>query len=170
MLRWLATRAKSSSPLNSHTCSSHHSSRVMERRTNWQRALDDFLRTHQNRSFEYGRWDCCLFVCDAIAEMTGIDLAAPYRGKYSTRAGAFRAIREQLGTASIHAVAENAAAVHSLPEIQVSHARRGDMVLIGRGRDHSLGLVALSGADVIVTSKRGLWRLPLSRAVRAWHV
>ena len=142
----------------------------MRRRSDWQRVLDEFLRANQGRPFEYGKWDCCLFVCDAIAEMTGIDLAAPYRGQYSTRVGAMRAMRKQLGTASIQAVAANAAATHHMPEAPVPLAHRGDMVLVGRGRDYSLGLVALNGRDAIVASKRGLWRLPLSRAVRAWRV
>ena len=125
---------------------------------------------NQNRPFEYGKWDCCLFVTDAITEMTGIDLATSYRGEYSTRKGALRAIREQLGTASIQAVAADSAAKHHMPEIPVPHAHRGDMVLIARGRDYSLGLVALNGRDVVVASKGGLWRLPLSLAVRAWRV
>ena len=142
----------------------------MQRRSDWQQIFDEFLRTNQNRPFAYGKWDCCLFVCDAIIEITGIDLAAPYRGKYSNLKGALHAISEKLGTASIQAVAENAAAAHHMLEVPVSHAHRGDMVLVGRGRDHSLGLIALNGRDVIVTSKRGLWRLPLSCAVRAWRV
>ena len=142
----------------------------MQRRSDWQGALDEFVRANQDRRFEYGKWDCCLFVCDAIIEMTGVDLAVSLRGKYSTRAGALRAISEQLGTASILAVAENAAAAHHMPEVPVLQAHRGDMVVVARGRDHSLGLVALNGRGVIVTSKRGLWRLPLSRAVRAWQV
>jgi hypothetical protein len=142
----------------------------MQRRSDWQRVLDEFLRANQNRPFEYGKWDCCLFVCDAIAAMTGVDLATAYRGKYSTRTGALHSIGERLGTASILAVAENAAAAHHMPEVPVLHAHRGDMVLVARGRDYSLGLVALNGRDVIVTSKRGLWRLPLSHAVRAWQV
>ena len=142
----------------------------MRRRSDWQLALDEFLRANQDRSFEYGTWDCCLFVCDAIVAMTGVDLAASYRGKYSTRKGALHAISEQLGTASIQAVAATAAAAHDMPELPVPYAHRGDMVLVGRGRDYSLGLVALNGRDVIATSKRGLWRLPLSRAVRAWQV
>ena len=142
----------------------------MQRRSDWQRVLDEFLREHQNRPFEYGKWDCCLFVCDAIIAMTGVDLADSYRGAYSTRAGALQAIGEQLGTASIQAVAAHAAAAHHMPEVPVHQAHRGDMVLIARGREYSLGLVALNGRDVIVASKRGLWRLPLSCAVRAWQV
>ena len=142
----------------------------MQRRSDWQGALDAFLRAHEERRFEYGTWDCCIFVCDAIVAMTGVDPAASYRGKYSTRAGALHAISEQLGTASIQAVAANAAAAHQMPEVPVPYAHRGDLVLIARGRDYSLGLVALNGSEVIVASKRGLWRLPLSRAVRAWQV
>lgn len=142
----------------------------MQRRSDWQAALDQFLRTHQDQRFEYGKWDCCLFVCDAIVEMTGVDLAATYRNRYSTRAGAMGVIREQVGTASIQAVAVNAAAAHQMPELPVSHAHRGDMMLIERSRGYSLGLVALNGRDVIVASRQGLWRLPLSRAIRAWQV
>ena len=142
----------------------------MQRRTDWQQVFDEFLRANQDRRFEYGKWDCCLFVCDAIVAMTGFDLGATYRGKYSTRKGALRAIGEHLGTASIQAVAANAAAAHHMWEVPVSHAHRGDMVLIARGRDYSLGLVGLNGRDVIVTSRCCLWQLPLSCAVRAWKV
>jgi hypothetical protein len=142
----------------------------MLRRPDWQAALDEFLRAHQNRRFEYGKWDCCLFVCDAIIEITGVDLAATYRGKYSTRAGALRTIGEQTGAASIRAAAENAALLHGMPEVPILRARRGDMVLVKRGRDYSLGIVALNGREVILPSKRGLWRLQLSRALRAWQV
>ena len=142
----------------------------MQRRSDWQRVLDEFLRANQDRRFEYGKWDCCLFVCEAIIAMTGVDLADSYRGAYANRAGALQAIGEQLGTASIQSVAAHAAAAHHMPEVPVPHAHRGDMVLVARGRDYSLGLVALNGREVIVTSKRELWRLPLSCAVRAWRV
>ena len=82
-----------------------------------------------------------------------------------TRAGALQAISEKVGTASIKAVVANAAATHHMPEVPVSHAHRGDMVLVARGRDYSLGLIALNDRDVMVAFKRGLWRLPLSCAV-----
>ena len=56
------------------------------RKPDWQALLDAFLAEHQFDSFQYGRWDCCLFVCDAILAMTGVDPAAAYRGTYSSRA------------------------------------------------------------------------------------
>ena len=48
----------------------------MTRKPDWQALLDAFLAEHQFDSFQYGRWDCCLFVCDAIQAMTGVDPAA----------------------------------------------------------------------------------------------
>jgi hypothetical protein len=142
----------------------------MQRRPDWECVLDEFLRAHENHRFEYGKWDCCLFVCDAIVAMTRVDLAASFRGKYSTRAEAMNTISKQLGSTSIQTVVEYAAAKNHMPEVAVPHAHRGDMVLVAQGRDYSLGLIALNGREVVVISKRGLWRLPLSRAVRAWQV
>ena len=43
----------------------------MNRYPNWQTRLDLYLRTVNQRQFKYGEWDCCLFACDAIQEMTG---------------------------------------------------------------------------------------------------
>ena len=58
----------------------------MTRKPDWQALLDAFLAEHQFDTFQYGRWDCCLFVCDAVLVMTGVDPAAAYRGTYSSRA------------------------------------------------------------------------------------
>ena len=140
------------------------------RRTDWQCRLDSFLRQNQHRQFAYGRWDGCLFVADAIFEMIGVDVAASFRGKYSSARGALQAIREGTGTSSVRSAAEQTASLHCMPEIPASHAQRGDMVLIERGRCHSLGLVALNGREIVLVSKRGIWRLPIAFAAKAWQV
>jgi hypothetical protein len=70
----------------------------------------------------------------------------------------------------VQAVVEAVAAKHSMQDTPVFHARRGDVVLIRRGRDYSLGLVALNGRDIVLASVHGLWTIPVSSAVRAWHV
>jgi hypothetical protein len=138
----------------------------------WQGRLEAFLSTNQFRSFHYGRWDCCLFVCDAIEVMTGVDPAAVFRGTYSSRVEARRAVRAYGGT-SVQVVVEAITAQYGMPEAaSVLHARRGDAVLIkrSRGRDFSLGLVALNGREVVLATSMGLWRMPVETAIRAWHV
>lgn len=109
----------------------------------------------------YGRSDCCLFVCNAIQAMTGVDVAAEFRGKYSTLAEARR-----FGT--VREIAERITAQFSMPEVPVLRAQRGDVVLIKR-RSYSLGLVDLSGRIAALT-KDGLTRIPIESASKAWRV
>ena len=125
---------------------------------------------HRFDAFSYGRFDCCLFVCDAISVMTGVDPAAGFRGTYSSRAEARRAILAHCGSASVQAVVEAVTTRYGIEETPVLHARRGDVALIKRSRDHSLGLITLNGRDIALASSHGLWTLPVSAAVRAWHV
>jgi hypothetical protein len=133
------------------------------RKPDWQALLDAFLARHQFDTFQYGRWDCCLFVCDAVLVMTGVDPAPAYRGTYSSRAQSRR-------HGSVQANVEAVCAKHGMQEAPVPFARRGDVVLVRRRRSCSLGLVALNGREIVLTSSAGLWLLPLGSAVRAWHV
>lgn len=140
------------------------------RYANWATALDKFLYEHAYEPFRYGSWDCCLFVCDAIQVMTGDDLAAEYRGRYSSRRAAFLELRKRAGKASVQVVAERAAAAFGMRETDAGRAQRGDMVLLRFFNSYSLGLVALNGREIVIARARGLWRVPLSKAIRVWNV
>jgi hypothetical protein len=143
----------------------------LTRKHNWHGALDSFLLERRNTRFVYGSWDCCLFVCDAIQVMTGVDIAAPFRGAYSSHAEAVAAVRSYTGRPSIRAVAEAVSAEYGMRAIEALSVQRGDVVLIRRGkRDYSLGIIALNGLDVIVVGRRGLLNIPLDRAVKGWRV
>jgi hypothetical protein len=136
----------------------------------WQGALDCFLTAHRDSCFQYGIWDCCLFACDAIEVMTGVDVAAQFRDRYHTRAEALRAIREYTGKVSVRAAAERVTAAYEMPRVEILRAQRGDVVLVRRSRDYSLGIVALNGTDVITVTPHGLQRIALSNAVFGWRV
>jgi hypothetical protein len=143
---------------------------VLSRYPDWPTRLDQFLYSHSGIDFEYGRWDCCLFVADAIVAMTGADVAERFRGTYGSRKEALRAVKQYTGQASIKAVAETLFRKHGMREVPVLCAQRGDAVLVSRGKDHSLGLIALNGKEIVAVSKDSLLRWPLDRAVRAWRV
>ena len=137
----------------------------------WPSRLQAFLLEHKDEPFHYGQWDCFLFVCGAICAMTGVDPAAPFRGTYSSRVACRRAMIAYCGSASVRAVAEALFATdYGMPESATLRARRGDVALIQRSRDFSLGLIALNGRELTVAFSRGLGKAPLSAAVRAWHV
>jgi hypothetical protein len=144
---------------------------ALTRLPDWQGRLSGFLCERQHEPFRYGRWDCFLFVCSAICAITEVDPAAPFRGTYSSRAECRLRMVAYCGSASVRAVAESLfAGDYGMPETIPFRAHRGDVALIKRSRDFSLGLVALNGIEIVALSAHGLCRLPLSAAVRAWHV
>jgi len=49
-------------------------------------------------------------------------------------------------------------------------AQRGDAVQLARGSKAKLGLVAMHGFEVLLPYRDGILRVPMSEAVRAWHV
>ena len=136
----------------------------------WQSALDHFLTAHRETRFQYGVWDCCLFACDAIEVMTGVDVAVQFRGRYHSHTEAQRAIRAYSGSPSVRAVAGRVTEAYTMPQVDILRARRGDVVLIRRPRDYSLGIVALNGTDLITVTPQGLQRIGLSNAVCGWRV
>ena len=60
----------------------------------WHVRLDTFIRENLLTPFEWGKFDCCLFVADAVEAMTGTDFAAPFRGRYTTATGSARALKK----------------------------------------------------------------------------
>lgn len=121
--------------------------------------------------FSYGPWDCCSFVTAAIEAMTGTDVYGPFRGKYASRTEAYRAVKEYAGKASIRAVAERVTCDHGMPSVPALMAQRGDVALIRRGeRDFSLGIIDLTGREIVALKSQGMFRVPLSMAIQCWRV
>ena len=142
----------------------------MKRLDDWQSRLHVYLEACEAKPFRYGQFDCCLFACGAVEAMTGVDLAAPFRGSYGTRIRAWKALGEYGGfPASLEKALERAARDHGMAETPVNFANRGDLVLVPRSRDFSLGLVSLSGTEILVPAYRGYLDIPLQSAARAWR-
>ena len=142
---------------------------MLSRKPNWQTELHNFLQSRRNAEFRYGSFDCCLFACDAILAMTGVDVAAPFRDGYGSRREAYRAIKEYAGRASVEAVTARVTAENQMPEVTPRQARRGDVILLRRPKDFSLAIVGLDGT-ILAAGARGFERVPSSFAVRAWRV
>lgn len=142
------------------------------RRPTWPSLLQSYLDSCRDRLFAYGTWDCALFVADAIQSMTGTDLASSFRSHYSSRREAVSAIAKFCGNGSIQTVAANITRGNGMPEIDIGHASRGDMLLIKRaqGRDYSLGLMSLNGQKAVIAMRVGVGEIPLSTVCRVWRV
>jgi hypothetical protein len=150
----------------------------LRRREDWPRRLVEFLEAAHGRPFSWGTFDCCLFACDAVEAMTGVDPARPFRGRYRTRRGAYAALKRFTGSrhcrGGLKETAERIAGELGMPEVRPLMAQRGDVVLIESApgeRGDALGIVDMTGRHVsVVAPDSGYRRLPLAAAERAWRV
>lgn len=138
----------------------------MKRRADWEARLHDFLLVRGGACHTYGATDCCLNAADAVLAMTDVDIAADFRGRYTTAGGAARALK-RYGAGTLEATIDG-----MLPTIGPAFARRGDLV-------QTQDLVAIViGADAValgvtidaeaVTS--GWVRFPRAQWVKGWAV
>jgi len=140
----------------------------MKRRGDWQQrlgALIDEARTA--RAFEWGTFDCCLFVCEAIHAVTEIDIGDRFRGKYHDEAGAQALVGDRGLAAFIDEIAEEIGAPHIMP----TYARAGDVVLaFNQDNQPTIGVVDLSFRFARFASPRGLFAASMKHWRQAWRI
>jgi hypothetical protein len=139
---------------------------VIERYPDWETRLGDYIAVHQDTAFEWGGNDCALFAGGGVAAITGFDATAPFRGRYSTKAGAARALI-RYGAGTVEATFD----IH-LPEVPPSFARRGDVVMVAREAGDAVGICL--GADAVFVGEEdgapGLVRIARREWSKAWKV
>ena len=136
------------------------------RYNDWETRLSRYLLAARSRPFSYGKHDCCLFAAGAVFAITGVDIAEGFRGKYSSRAEAVKLIRQE--AKSLRGLLASISKEYGLAEVPVSQAQRGDIVLLRRPSDYSLGIIGLDGR-VIAASKVGYTYTKLE-PLKAYHV
>ena len=141
----------------------------MRRLDDWPSRLAACIEAARCRPFVWGEHDCCLFACDCVAAMTGVDPAARFRGGYGDAAGARQALRRYGGGGLLETVARLARG-HGCPELPPLSAGRGDLVLLpGRGAGPD-GLGVCVGARALVATPGGLRAVPARHWRRAWKI
>lgn len=132
---------------------------MTQRHRDWQSRLQACLAERRLRAFEWGRHDCCLFVCDCIEAMTGHDPAADVRG-YSTEREAARLVKKLGGMRGI-------AGSRFGEEVPVLMAQVGDVGLIEIEGRESLALCG--GTHWLAPGLDQVESLPLSAALSCWR-
>lgn len=141
----------------------------MRRRQDWAARLLEFLDDAQDRPYAWGVHDCCMFTCDAVLAMTEIDLAAPFRGRYHDRKSAYRALRLFAG-GGLRETAEKITGAYGCCAVPALKAQRGDVVLIDGGNGPTLGLVDLTGFNILSVVDVGYAAMPLGTGIIAWKI
>ncbi len=125
----------------------------------WEARLSAYIAERAEMPFQWGVNDCALFGAGAVHALTGEDFGKPWRGKYSTEAGAAKALKrrgfDDVAGPFTQALGEPVAA---------AFARRGDIVSDGA----NLGVMWAPGA--LFVGEAGLVRQPFVTLVRAWRV
>jgi Domain of unknown function (DUF6950) len=133
--------------------------------------LHDFIVERLNKPFAWGENDCASFAGDAILAITGVDIAAEFRGAYKSERGAAKVIKRITGGSTIADAAVYCAVKHGLVEYDYPlMAKRGDLVLIENGDGKTIaGIIGLHGHP-ISPGVDGLVQFPITSVRRAWSI
>jgi hypothetical protein len=94
----------------------------------WETRLDEFITSRSNKRFGWGEHDCALFSCDAIKEITSIDIAYWFRGKYRNKFTAYELLKE-FGGGGLLETFDKLCKEFDMPDIDMPFAGRGDLVM-----------------------------------------
>ena len=135
----------------------------MPRVDHWERLLAAAIDTARAKPFVWGVHDCPTFAFETCMILTGgEDVAALWRGRYTTALGGERVMR-RLGWASLE---EMGRFLLSEPRQSVLLAKRGDIVLADTG----LGFGVCIGAEAAGMVPEGLVTVPLTSCRLAWPI
>jgi len=135
---------------------------ALARLPDWRPRLQAYLRDVANRPFAYGSHDCALFAAGAVAAITGADLAAEYRGLYTSLKGGLKLLDRD-------GIADHVAFLRGrFDEIAPAFAAVGDIAVIGEIGTQALGI--FDGEQIFVLREEGLGLVPRAAATLAFRV
>jgi hypothetical protein len=134
----------------------------MVRLSDWEARLNAHLTQMQGEVFAWGKTDCCMFAAGVVIAQTGVDPIPEFRGRYTTKMGAAKALIKY-GNGDLESTI--AAKFEDRP---IGYARRGDLVM----HDGAVGVCV--GADAMFMGqegdREGLVRIPRRDWQRAFAV
>jgi len=136
----------------------------MERIEGWESRLAGVVEEARNTPYTLGGHDCFRFACACVKSLTGVDLWAPWAGKYDSKIGALRLLAEYGGdfTGSF-------SKLFGVEPVSIKLARRGDVLeyVATDGQQH---LAVCVGAEAAVLGESGLMFIPFTDCKHAWSI
>lgn len=128
----------------------------------WKARLVDFLAEVPGYPKAYGQFDCALFTFGGVAVMTGLDLSAPYRGRYAT-------LREGIALLRRDGFRDHIALVGAhFDKIAPAFAQAGDVAVMPSADGPALGLV--NGEYIYALTSERMVLAPFLSAIGAYRV
>ncbi|MCM2472160.1 hypothetical protein HGO38_01545 [Rhizobium sp. CG5] len=132
----------------------------------WRARFDAQCDRMRLQPFSWADNDCAIGLAgNLVLALTGVDVVAAYRGRYSTRVGAIRCLRGS-GFATLGDLVASLLPEHA----HASMARVGDIVALPDDGPFSHGLGVVNGERVFVLTDAGFGTVDRAQAVRAFKV
>ena len=129
----------------------------MTRLRNWTVNLNRVISSYTDTPFQWGVFDCCVFASECCNAICGKDPYAEFRGRYSTKIGAYRIIKNSYG--SLEAVLDS-----YFQKIDINFVQRGDICTYGDGDG-----LAVFNNGWFSTAESGVRRINIE-PLNAWRV
>lgn len=143
---------------------------MLRRVPDWPARLTAAIGDRRRARGAWGVNDCALFTCDCVRAMTGVDMAAEFRGTYRCAFGAARRLRD-VGGGDLERLVEVTARRLEIPEIPPAFASAGDVGLTDRAPDGGPALGICVGPFFVFGGiEAGLHRLARADIRRAWRI
>lgn len=141
---------------------------AITRLPDWRSRLTVHLQTVARNPFDYGQHDCALFTASCVEAMTGVDLAARYRGLYRSLKGGLKLLSSEGFNSPLAIVQAHFA------QVPTAFAQVGDiMVLHDEAGSAAYGVDALGidvGERIAVLRLGELGMAPRAAAIAAYRV
>ena len=144
----------------------------MQRFPDWPRRLHLLIQSSHGITFDWGRYNCGLFLARWIREATGADVGAPYMGVATDEASADAIFLAAFsGASALGNFAASIAAAHGMAEVAPNFAQRGDALWLDNDSTYgALGMVGLDPRFAFCMGPAGVKRVHMQRWRRAWKV
>lgn len=141
----------------------------MRRFEDWPIRLNTYIEAKSKDIFEWGRFDCALFVADGIFWITGVDPATAIRGAYFTKEEGAAVMMEIFGSSNLEEVASKIAKEIGAVPVEIFNAQRGDAALFDTPEGPALGL-CIGRYAAFPNPEGGLSHVPMSMIRKAWRI
>jgi hypothetical protein len=137
----------------------------LTRLPDWRHRFAEQVDELRRIPFDWDGNDCVVGLAgNMVKALTGTDCVEPYRGKYSTAAGALKVVR----SAGFENLGDMVASM--LPEIHPSAAHVGDIAAIPMDSPFGFALGVVNGERIFVLMPDGVGTVDLLDATRAFRV
>lgn len=140
----------------------------MTRLPGWRKRYEAFIDQVKATPFSWAGHDCAVgFAGGMVLALTGVDLVAPWRGRFETQAEALALLQRELHHDNLGDLVSTLLEEHEHP----SQMQVGDIA--GIPTDNAFGFslgICNGGGTVLVLREDGMGVLDQSSATRAWRV